>query len=285
MSELAKEYKQEAGVDIQLSGGGATRGTRGIRGVASGEIQIGGSCRHALDVPEENKAFLYPIAWDALVIVTQKDNPIENITSSQLKGIYSGDILDWSELGLPKNYGKINLHIRVGKISGVGFMSRLLMFYNPDMEFKSNLVHKSSGPLEKALSEDLRGIAITGVSSARKRPNLKILGLDGVKPSAEQIIKGNYSLIRPLYITVHKDKSETGPAADFVKYALSSKGQSVISNTGTVPMAKVGDKLFEQFYKKMDQAKQKTAQLREQAQKARALLKLPLDQLLEIQIN
>ena len=282
MAELAKSYKQETKIEIQIFGGGATKG---LREVASGKSKIGGTCRHTLDVPEENTARLYPVAWDALVIVTHKDNPISGLSSSQLNKVFAGTITQWKELGTSKNLGKINLHVRQGKISGVGLMSRLLIFYDQDMEYHSTHTHHSTGPLEEALSADPSGIAITGISSAVRRPGLKILSLDGVQPSAENILNGTYELIRPLYLAIKEGNEKSGTASDFVKYALSADGQKIIANTGTVPMAKVGDSLFKKFHTKMAKAKQRIAQLKLQEKASRDFLNLSLEELINVNLQ
>ncbi|MDZ7804928.1 substrate-binding domain-containing protein, partial [Thiohalophilus sp.] len=72
MAELAKAYEAKTGIHISLSGGGATKG---IRNAAAGNIDIGGACRTSLNsLDEERNAHQIPVAWDALVVVTNKDN-------------------------------------------------------------------------------------------------------------------------------------------------------------------------------------------------------------------
>ena len=190
MEELTAVYQEKTGVEISLTSGGATRG---IRAVGAGEARIGGSCRHTLDLPEEQNTHLIPIAWDALCIVTHKDNPIENITSTLLHQVFSGRILNWEELGATSGYGEIKVYARKGRLSGVGYMSRLMIFSDPFREYAATHVFTSSSPLEIALEKDLNGIGISGSSSARRR-KLKILGVDGIYPSFESIQNGRYPL-------------------------------------------------------------------------------------------
>ena len=231
MQELAREYEKRTGIKIELAGGGATKG---IRKAAAGEIDIGGACRTSLgDHPEERRAHQIPVAWDALVVIVHKDNPVSNITFKQLQQVYRGEITNWKQLG--GSDAPIDLYVRRGKLSGVGRTLRELVFHNFDQEFKADYVMKSSGPLEKGIMKNPNGIGVTGISSAKRR-KVKILELDGHAPSYENIKSGNYVLYRPLYL-VTKLGARNTPGRDFIRFAVSLEGQEIIRRQGTVPYA------------------------------------------------
>jgi len=231
MSELSKAYTQKTGIEVKLSGGGATKG---IRSAAKGTIHIGGACRVSLEQhPEERDAFQIPVAWDALVAFVHKDNPVNNVSFKQLNNIYLGKITNWKELG--GNDAPIELYVRRGKLSGVGRTLRELVFANYNQEFKATYVVKSSGPVEKGVVKNINGLGVSGISSAKKRP-LKLLKLDGKAPTYENIKNGSYALYRPLYLVI-KRGNKTPLVRDFVKYAVSDEGQDIIRSQGTVPYA------------------------------------------------
>jgi len=232
MAELAKAYEKKTGIKVVLKGGGATKG---IRDAAAGKIHIGGACRVSLPRHEkERNAHQIPVAWDALVVIVNKNNPINNITITQLRDIYLGKIKNWSQIG--GNNQKIELYVRRSKMSGVGRTLRELVFANYDQEFKNvKYTVKSSGPLEKGIVKNILGIATTGISSAKKR-DVKILKLNGIKPSYANIKNGSYLIYRPLYL-VRRIGSSDPMVADFIKFALSNKGKKVIRKAGTVPYA------------------------------------------------
>ena len=231
MKELAKAYTKKTGIEVKLSGGGATKG---IRNAAKGAIHIGGACRVSLERhPEERDAFQIPVAWDALVAFVNKKNPVDSISFAQLQQVYLGEITNWKQLG-----GKdapIELYIRRGKMSGVGRTLRELVFANYNQEFKATYVVKSSGPVEKGVVKNLNGFGVSGISSAKKR-KLKLLKLDGKAPTYENIKNGSYALYRPLYLVI-KRGNKTPLVRDFIKYALSKEGQDIIRAQGTVPYA------------------------------------------------
>lgn len=246
MEEIAALYEKRTGVQINIDGGGATKG---IRQVASGETDIGGSCRFILDNhAEEKDATLVPVAWDALTVIVHPSNPIENVTLKQIRGIYDGSITNWKELG--GKDAKIHVIDREGKISGVSRTIRQLVFANYDQEFPTAELLPESGPLEKAIESNENSIAITGISSARKRA-VKILNLEGKIPTYENIANGSYLLYRPLYLAYKRDSKNADQVKDFIQFVHGAEGQEVLRNNGTVPYLEA----IHLVRKKMEQAK------------------------------
>jgi len=229
MKELAAAYTKKTGVVVNLQGGGATRG---IRDTAKGKLDIGGTCRMSLPGSDKTELYaaLHPVAWDALAVIGHKSNPVNNLTTKQVKDIYTGKITNWKQVG-GKN-APIKLYVRRGKISGVGYAIRQYVFKDGGMEFESKYVVKSSGPLEKACEKDPYALGITGISSARKR-NVKVLKFDGKSPSYENVKNGSYGLYRPLYLVSSPKVSKLGK--DFIKFATSDEGRQIIRENGTVP--------------------------------------------------
>ncbi len=230
MTALAAAYEKKTGVHIELEGGGATRG---IREVSAETADIGGSCRrHMWGEEEERGVTMIPVAWDALVVIVNKNNPVNNITMDDLRKVYLGEITNWKELGGADQ--PIKLFAREGKISGVGRVTRKLLFGNYDQEFAATQVFPSTGPLEQEIEVDANAIGITGVSSARKR-KVKILDLNDKSPSYENVQAGNYLLYRPLYLAYKENSAHDDIVKDFIRYADSPEGRDVIRANGTVP--------------------------------------------------
>lgn len=237
MGEMATAYEKKTGVKVELLGGGATKG---IRQVSNKEVQVGGTCRHVIEKDrsmmthdEERRVELRPVAWDALVMITHKDNPVDNISLDQLRKVYKGQITNWKELG-----GKdapIELYVRKGKISGVGRTLRELLFYNYEEEFVAKHVVEESSTLEKDMVTNPNGAGMTGISSARKLKGIaKILKLDGKEPSYENIRTGQYLLYRPLYIVSNLQEKDP-EVKKFVAFVAGDEGKAIMRAVGTVP--------------------------------------------------
>jgi phosphate transport system substrate-binding protein len=230
MTALAKAYEQKTGVHIDLQGGGATRG---IREVAAETADIGGSCRrHLWAEKEEHGVTMIPVAWDALVVIVNKANPVNNITMDDLRQVYLGKITNWKQLGGADQ--PIKLFVREGKISGVGRVTRKLLFNDYDQEFAATQVFPSSGPLEQAVEVDANAVGITGISSARKR-KVKILNLNDKSPTYENVQRGQYLLYRPLYLVYNENSPHAATIKDFIRFTDTQEGRAVMRANGTLP--------------------------------------------------
>jgi len=230
MVALAEAYEKKTGTKIDLEGGGATRG---IREVAASTADIGGSCRRRIFSAEDERGVTQvPVAWDALVVIVNKSNPVQNISLDDLRRVYLGQVSNWRELGGAD--APIKLFARKGKISGVGRTTRKLLFSDYDQEFAASEIFDSSGPLEQAVTGEPNAIAISGISSAKKR-DIKILELDGKYPSYENVQSGNYLLYRPLYLVYNESSPNAEQIKDFIQFADSEEGRDVIRKNGTVP--------------------------------------------------
>lgn len=242
MQDLAKAYEEKSGTRILLEGGGATKG---LRQVSAQHTDLGGSCRLPLIYKNKDGGFtieeserqlkIIPVGWDALVAIVNRDNPlIDSITREQLRAVLTGKITRWDQLGAKTNK-PINLYVRNGKISGVGRTLRQQLFDNPDQEFTEGAVKMaSSGKIEKAITADPYGLAVSGISSSRHRP-LKLLKLNNVEPNMQTLESGDYDLYRLLFLVVSDKYLKRPEVSDFVRFALSVEGQKTIRAAGTLP--------------------------------------------------
>lgn len=242
MQELAVAYEKKTGVKIEIQGGGATRG---IRDVQKGKIDIGGACRSTMEFnSKERFVKQIPVAWDAIVFIVNKDNPVDDISIEQVRQIYEGKITNWKQLG--GNNAAIDLYVRKSPLSGVGYTLRELVFYDSDGDFTSRAHSvKSSGPAEKAVEKNPNAFTATGISSAHRR-NVKLLKVNGTEPNFETIKSGSYILYRPLYL-ITKLVEKNPLVLDFIKYATSEEGMAVIRKTGTVPYSDALNLLSNQY--------------------------------------
>jgi len=230
VTALAKLFEAETGIHINLQGGGATKG---IRKVVDQTADLGGSCRYFLPGdPREAGVGLEPVAWDALVIIVNKENPVDAISLEDVKKLYNGKIKNWKQLG--GDDAPVEVYIRKSKNSGVGRTFRKNVFADYDKKLYSTQQFKSSGPLEKSILANKNAVAVTGISSARMR-DVKILKLDGVEPSVKNVRAGKYKIYRPLYITYNPESERIEDVKKFIKFCHSKKGREAMKQNGVVP--------------------------------------------------
>ena len=231
LADLAKDYEKETGVKMLVLGGGSVRG---MTDLAEDRMDFAASCK--TKDPDDPEDFEYITAsWDALVFIVHKSNPITSITPAQVKGIYDGKITNWKQLGGPD----LQLISVISKGAGGVEESLSAMILNgqrPRQQKNSTLQASSPAIWEQIVEEMREGFASTGFGSARKR-NVKMLRVNGVAPTKENIITGKYPFSRPLFIVIKKDaKPEIRKFVDFV---LSRKGQKLISSYGMPSLADV----------------------------------------------
>lgn len=250
MEVLATAYERRTGTTIVIEELGATHG---IREVAAGRADLGGSSRHKTMASEERNVRLIPAAWDALVAIVHPTNPTTSLSREELKAVFAGRTTDWSELGGPA--GPITVVVRESKISGTGLSVRELLYADPDYDFTDLALRLDSDMLvEQLIESDPSAIAFTGFSSGRKR-NVRILDIDGSAPSFENVVNGLYGLVRPLYIVVSKKPSET--VAAFIRYATSADGQAELKRNGTVNRDD-GKSIWTRYRKSLSEAGKKS---------------------------
>jgi phosphate transport system substrate-binding protein len=251
MESLAAAYEAATGNTILLEGGGATRG---IRDVAAGAADMGGSCRHKILHDEERNVKLIPVGWDALVAITHPSNTVKSISIADLRAVFEGRIKNWRDLGGPD--AAIELVVSSDRTSGVSLLVRELLFQDSEYSFPKHATPvKSMAPLEARVERSRHALAFTGISSGRKR-NVNVLQLDGQAPTYENVAVGKYPLVRPLYLVVPRSPKEE--VADFIRFAIGPEGQTILKRQGTVNV-KDGAKLWSQFRKALKDAEKKGA--------------------------
>lgn len=230
VTSLAKSFEENTGIHINIQGGGATKG---IREVVNHTADLGGSCRYNLpDDPREAGVGLEPVAWDALVVIVNKDNPVNAISLQDVKRLFNGKIKNWKQLG--GNDAPVDVYVRKSKNSGVGRTLRKNIFADFDKELYSTKQFKSSGPLEKDIIANKHAIAVTGISSARLR-DVKILNLDNVEPTVANVRAGKYKIYRPLYVTYNPYSPRLADIKKFIAFCHSKEGRESMKKNGVVP--------------------------------------------------
>jgi len=214
-----------------------------ISGVNKGEAEVGSGCREALDTLKSEKDITsIQVAWGALTFIVNKNNKVDNITISQVKDILRGRITNWKELGGEDK--PIHLIVRESKLSGVGLSAREIIFNNRDEDFYSQAKKvKSSSYIREEVAKDPLAFAIDNVMSSKDFPGIKMLKVEGIAPTKENILKGSYKLRQAMYM--YLPKNATDLAHKYVEFALSKEGQDIISKTGTANLKEAkakGDK-------------------------------------------
>ena len=226
--ELNREFSKKNNIDISINKKGGDIFV--IEGVQKKEADIGVGCRAQLKNDKEKNIWSTQVAWGALAFIVNSENKIDNITIENIKKILKGEITNWKNLGGEDK--PIKLLLRESKESGVGLTAREILFEDKDTNLSEKAVFlKSSAFIREAVIKEKYSFAIDDVVSSKDVNGLKLLKVDGVEPNKDNILSGKYKARRAFYI--YLDHKPDNLAKKYIDFALSDKGQEIISKTET----------------------------------------------------
>ncbi|WP_036226660.1 substrate-binding domain-containing protein [Lysinibacillus fusiformis] len=178
-----------------------------------------------------------PIGREAFVFFVHHKNSVDNVTLEQVKKIYAGEITNWRDVG--------------------GDDEAIRAFQRPADSGSQTTLEKLMGnmPIMKAPSENIAsgmGGIIHEVSQYRNYKNamgytfryystemvqnkkIKLLSIDGVAPTKENIRNGTYPLVSEFYaVTAGAENENVQKLMDWI---LTDEGQALVEKVGYVPV-------------------------------------------------
>lgn len=182
--------------------------------------------------------FMEPVAKEGFVFVVNAENPVDALTSEQLRKIYSGEITNWSEVG--GNDEPILPYQRNTDSGSQNYMT-VFMGETPLLPPKTELVQGMMMSLLDAIAVYDNSAGAIGYSvysyAAQMYANankVKYIAVDGVAPSKATMADGSYPLLSCTYM-IYTDKSPES-AREFAEKALSDEGQGYVLDSGYLPV-------------------------------------------------
>ncbi|MBQ3864911.1 MAG: substrate-binding domain-containing protein [Clostridia bacterium] len=178
------------------------------------------------------------VANEALIFVVNKDNPINNLTTEQIRGIYSGKITNWKEVG--GNDAPIQAFQRNTGAGSQALMEKLVMKDLEMAKAPEEYVITSMGELMEAVKNydnqaDAIGYSVYYYANDMKMADgLKIISVDGVEPSDETIRSGKYPHTNAYYCVIPKKAAKDDPNRILYDWIVSPDGQKLVAGEGYV---------------------------------------------------
>jgi len=220
---LAEEYaKKNPGKRVEVQGGGSTAG---LQAVANGLAEIG-TCSRSLTSDEAAQFTGITIARDGLAVVVNTANPVNGLTVEQLRGIFSGKITDWKDVG-----GKDGPVRPITREEGSGTRESFVnLVMGKESISRGALAQESNGAVKELVKGDPAAIGYMSLGLVGRE--VKAVPIDGVAPTHENVLNGAYTLSRPfLFVT----RGAPGPEAQkFIDFVLSGEGQRILETEGLV---------------------------------------------------
>lgn len=176
------------------------------------------------------------IGSEAFVFFVHKDNPIDSLTTEQIKGIYSGQITNWKEVG-----GNDEPIVAFQRNEGSGSQSMLIRFMGdtPIMDPPMSQVSGFMGGIIEEVADYRSHAGSIGfsfrfyVEGIIQHPDIKLIAIDGVAPTVENIKNDTYPIVTPVY-AVTWTGNDNPNVQKLLDWILSEEGQYIIEQTGYV---------------------------------------------------
>ena len=187
-----------------------------------------------------------PCALDAFVFLVHEGNPVRNLTTAQIRDIYSGKVTNWKDVGGQDK--KITAYQREPNSGSQELMQALVMkdlpLNGPESPLRPpQVIAQGMGGPYLALQGDKAGLAYSVyyyehfmAGSAYTR----VLAVDGVEPTAETIRTRKYPYTAEVLVVTRTGLDPATPTARWRAWLLSAEGQAVVRESGYVPITAAG---------------------------------------------
>jgi len=220
-------------IRISVSGGGSSVG---IAALIDGSCDIADASRQIKDKEVQKaeekgiKPFEYVVAKDALAIVVNKSvTGIEDLPISTIKDIFNGKIKNWNELGGPD--AEIVLISRDTSSGTFETFEGLVM--KSEKIVPEALMLASNNAVATTVATTPNSIGYIGLGYLSSA-DVKAIKMDGVAPSNETVLNGQYKISRNLHM--YTNGEATGAVKKFLDFVLSAEGQKIVEEEGFVPL-------------------------------------------------
>jgi phosphate transport system substrate-binding protein len=232
-------------VRISVTGGGT--GT-GIAALINKTVDIANASRQIK--PEElaqaeakgQKPVEFIVARDAIAVIVNPKNPVNQLTLQQISDIYSGKINNWSEVG-GDNRPIVRLSRETNSGTHVYFLENVLRLGQKDNKtlFSTNtLLLPSSEGITAEIKDNPNAIGYDGLGYVT--PDVKVIAVakdlvrSYILPSAKSVNDNQYPIARDLYM--YTASSPIGAIKDYLDWILSPEAQAIVTQLGFVPIVK-----------------------------------------------
>jgi len=196
-----------------------------IKLLLSNTIDVGFVSR-ALTDAEKKTVTPIPIGFAGTAVIVNAANPLKNLTRDQLRQIYNGEAKSWVDLGWTEP--TIRPYIREGNAATRQTFEAYL-FAGSVATYGKNVAEQLESEAMFAAVNSFRGaigIASTGSRTASDS-RVKMIMVDGVAGTQDNIASGTYPIVRPLAV-IYSNGAELKPAIRaFLDFVKSSEGQRI----------------------------------------------------------
>jgi phosphate transport system substrate-binding protein len=221
--KLAEKYMLiDPKINVTVQGGGSAVG---IQSALSGAADIGMADLVNLP-PEASGLHSVVVAKDGIVIAVHPSNKVNGLTLDQVRALFNGKITRWKEIG-----GSDSPVTVVSRESGSGTRTSFEQIVGNVKLTDNAIIQDSNGTIRETVANDANAIGY--LSHGLLNEKIKALAIDGISCTPEEIVKGAYKLVRPIFFLTQSEPR--GEMAAYINYVLSVDGQKILQNSGLIP--------------------------------------------------
>ena len=179
-----------------------------------------------------------PLATDALVFIVNPKNPVKNLSSDQVRKIYTGEITNWKEVGGVDH--AITPYIRNADSGSQEKMETLVMngLTMIDGTYMPVIIGSQMASPYLQIEIDEYGIGYTPFfyCTAMVRDLLKVnmLSIDGVAPSKKSLSEITYPFVSSIYAAVRKTEDHKSIAYKLFQFLFTNNGADMVDESGYI---------------------------------------------------
>lgn len=240
----AESYqKVNPNIRISVTGGGS--GT-GIAALINGTVDIANASRQIKDQEKENaegngiSPVEFVIARDAIAVIINHENPVNELTLEQISDIYSGKINNWGEVG-----GDDRPIVRLSRETNSGthvyFLEQVLRLGDKEQDtlFSTDtLLLPSSEGITTEVRQNPNAIGYDGLGYVTEEVKMiaiaRVDNSDYVLPSAETVNSKAYPIARDLYM--YSAGQPTVEIEQYLQWIMGPDAQMIVEELGFVPI-------------------------------------------------
>jgi len=186
------------------------------------------------------KLKMVPIGREAFVFFVNIENPVNNLTIDNIKGIYSGKIKNWKKLN--GNNKSIRAFQRPENSGSQTMLRKITDYITLEKPRRENVTEGMGGIINQVavyrnFSNAIGYSFLFYTAEIVKNDNIKLLSIEGIFPSRETIQDNSYPLSENFYAIYIDNDNKNENTENFIKWILSRQGQYLISETGYTPIS------------------------------------------------
>lgn len=223
--ELAAVFMEEhQGARLEVSGGGSGSG---VTAAQENTADFGAASREIRD--DETGIDHYVIAIDGIAIIVHPDNDgVDDLSVADVQNIFTGQITNWSEVG-----GADEDIVVVSREEGSGTRGAFDdIVLGDEALVDTALIQNSGGAVRESVASEANAVGY--LSTGSLNDDVKAVNIDGVEPTPENIVAGDYTVARPFNYMSNENEPLSELAQAFLDFVLSKEGQDVVEEQGYV---------------------------------------------------